>query len=246
MGQKHQGLNRLLSFIRPSMACIIKAMDFSYLLSRHKLNSVLLEKAGFCKDNGVYQCRKSFADPNFYAIIRINEELFEVKVYETSFDEEYIPFTLKSVQTPLVAGLREQVNEWVETILETAFDQNDVKSRLIEYGKEKHHSVPEHPFDEEPYQASTVLRVSKGGKWYALFMDVKAKAMGFKDEGEVDVVNLKADPAEMASILDQRHFFPAYHMNKKLWISIVLDETTPWEKTISLLDQSFALVSEKK
>lgn len=228
------------------MAYIIKTMDFSYLLSRHKLNRVLLEKVGFCQDNDVYQCRKTFADPNFYAIIRLNQELFEVKVFETSFDEEYIPFTLKSVQTPLVAGLREQVNKWVETILETAFDQNDMKNRLIEYGKEKHHSIPEHPFDEEPPKVSTVLRVAKDGKWYALFMDVNAKSMGLKDEGKVDVVNLKTDPTKMASILDQRHFFPAYHMNKKLWISIVLDETTPWEKTIKLLDESFALVSPKK
>jgi predicted DNA-binding protein (MmcQ/YjbR family) len=221
------------------------AMDFSYLLARHKVNPSLLEQEGFCRDNGVYRCRKSFADPNFYALFLLSEDRFDVKVYETSFNEEYIPFTLKSVQTPLVAGLREQVNAWVQAILATAFDQNDMKSRLLAYGKEKYGSEPEHPFDEDPYQAATVLRIAKGGRWYALFMGVKAKAMGFKDEGEVDVVNLKADPEAMSFIIDNRHFFPAYHMNKKLWISIVLDETTPWEKTIALLDASYALVIKK-
>lgn len=221
-------------------------MDFSYLLSHHKYNPALLEKAGFCKDNEVYRLRESLADPNFYAIYRIGPALFEVKVYETSFDEEYIPFTLKSVQTPLVAGLREQVNDKIKELLATVFDQNAMRERLLTYGEEKHGSVPDHPFDEDEHIPATVLRVKKAGKWYALFMGIPAKKMGFKDDGEIQVVNLKADPQKMDETIDNVHFFHAYHMNKKLWITIILDETTPWEKATRLLDESFALVSQKK
>jgi len=155
-------------------------MDFSYLLSHHKLDPVLLEKAGFCKDNEVYTLRQYFADPNFYAIYRIGVSLFEVKVYETSFDEEYIPFALKSVGTSLVAGLREQVNEEVKRLLQTAFKQNDVKNRLFAYGQERHGSLPEHPFAEDPHVTAMVLRVKKAGKWYALFMSIPAKKWASK------------------------------------------------------------------
>ena len=223
-----------------------RVMDFSYLLHHHTLNPDRLEKEGFCKENEVYRIRKTFSDPNFYAILVFGENRFEVKVYETSFNEEYIPFTLKSVQTPLVAGLREQVQAWVSDLLAKAFDQHSFQERLLDYAQTKFHSPIEHPFHEEPYASTSVLRVKKGGKWYALFMEVKAKTILGKDEGELKVVNLKMDPKLLEESLDHIHFFPAYHMNKKYWITVLLDETTPWDKTKALLEGSYALVAKTK
>jgi len=70
--------------------------------------------------------------------------------------------------------------------------------------------------------------------------------MGFKDESEIQIVNLKTDPSQMMDNIDHIHFFPAFHMNKKLWITIILDEITPWEKSAQLLDESYSLVNEKE
>jgi hypothetical protein len=59
-------------------------MDFSFLLNRYHFDPKALEAKGFVHQAGVYSLRRSFADPNFYAIIRIGKDLFDIKVYETS------------------------------------------------------------------------------------------------------------------------------------------------------------------
>jgi predicted DNA-binding protein (MmcQ/YjbR family) len=221
-------------------------MDFSYLLEHRHYEPERLRKAGFEERSGIFSLKRPFADPNFYGIIRIGEGLFEIKVYETSFDEEYIPFTLKTVQSPLVAGLREQVNDWINTLLSEDFDQNDAKEKLLAYAQEKYHSPADHPFDEKPYERSTVLRVKEGGKWYALFMGVPAKCLSFPDESDIQIVNLKESEKTIETAVDNLHVFPAYHMNKKYWVTLLLDPTMNLETAKALLDESYTLVSAKK
>jgi Uncharacterized protein conserved in bacteria len=221
-------------------------MDFSFLLEHHRLNLQALTQDGFALTEGTYQKKRAFADLNFYGIIRLNQDIFDIKVYETSFDEEYIPFTLKSVQSPLVAGLKEQVNAWVNELLAKDFDQNDLRKKTIAYCEEKYGSKEEHPFDEDPYAASSVLRVGPQGKWYALFMGVPAKSMGFPSSEEIQIVNLKEKPEDMERIIDHIHVFPAYHMNKKYWITVLLDETLDFSHLSDLIEESYQLVKGTK
>lgn len=41
-------------------------------------------------------------------------------------------------------------------------------------------------------------------------------------------------------------FYPAYHMNKTKWISVLLDRTVKKDMILDLLDASFALTAPKK
>ena len=145
-------------------------MDFSFLLSRYHFDPQALQEKGFKEKAGVFSLQKPFADPNFYAIIRIGKELFDIKVYETSFNEEYIPFTLKTTQSPLVAGMKEQVNDWVAELVRQASKGNDAKEKAMAYCREHLGPYEDHPFDEGTHPSTTVFRIAKKGKWYALFM----------------------------------------------------------------------------
>ena len=42
-------------------------------------------------------------------------------------------------------------------------------------------------------------------------------------EGQVEAVNLKHD--QVADLLSHKGVYPAFHMNKRYWISVVLDDT---------------------
>lgn len=55
-------------------------------------------------------------------------------------------------------------------------------------------------------------------------------------------MNLKADTNLISSIIDNKNIFPAYHMNKKHWISIYLDKHINIDKIKALLDLSYSLV----
>jgi predicted DNA-binding protein (MmcQ/YjbR family) len=221
-------------------------MDFSFLLSRYRFDPKTLEAKGFVNKEGVYSLQKSFADPNFYAIIRIGKDLFEIKVYETSFNEEYIPFTLKTTQSPLVAGMKEQVNDWVNELVTEANQGNEAQKKAMAYCRERLGPYEDHPFNEGAHPSTTVFRTSKGGKWYALFMEIKPEHLGFPGEEPLAIVNLKENPKKIPEVVDQKHVLPAYHMNKHYWIMMILDETLPEELMEELLTDSYNEVKAKK
>lgn len=40
---------------------------------------------------------------------------------------------------------------------------------------------------------------------------------------EAEVINVKADGSKIKEILAQKGFYPAFHMGRKCWVSIILD-----------------------
>ena len=59
-----------------------------------------------------------------------------------------------------------------------------------------------------------------------------------------DVMNVKASPVLIEDLLHEDAFLPAYHMNKKYWVSIRLDFVTE-DAIRKLIDGSWNLVRPK-
>ena len=66
------------------------------------------------------------------------------------------------------------------------------------------------------------------------------------EEGSVDIVNLKCEYVLISSLLGQKGFFPAYHMNKAHWITALLDESVEDAELKWLLQISRDLTAPKK
>ena len=59
---------------------------------------------------------------------------------------------------------------------------------------------------------------------------------------KVKILNVKYPTDKILEIIDNKNIFPAYHMNKKNWISIVLDKNIKLETIKELIDISYSLV----
>ena len=68
-----------------------------------------------------------------------------------------------------------------------------------------------------------VFRNKRNKKWFALVADVDKSKLSSEGEGRVDVINLKCDEVLIGSLLHNKGYFPAYHMSKKSWITVLLD-----------------------
>lgn len=95
------------------------------------------------------------------------------------------------------------------------------------------------------YPNYIVFRHSNNKKWFALIMDVPKEKLSLNENGTVSVVNLKCDPVMVDILLSEPGFFPAYHMNKKSWITIALNDNANADKIKMLIDMSFDLTSSK-
>ena len=45
--------------------------------------------------------------------------------------------------------------------------------------------------------------------------------------------------------MDYKTYFPGYHMNKKYWVTILLDGTVNEAKVLDFLDMSYNLIDKK-
>lgn len=109
--------------------------------------------------------------------------------------------------------------------------------------KERYGTEPDYPFNDK--YNSAVLRHSDTRKWYGIILNVSPKVFGLSGEEKVDVINLKIDPIMMGSFLQKKGIFPAYHMSKTCWISVLLDGTVSEETVSFLIDISFELTNKK-
>ena len=109
--------------------------------------------------------------------------------------------------------------------------------------KERYGTEPDYPFNDK--YNSAVLRHSDTRKWYGIILNVSPRVFGLSGDEKVDVINLKIDPIMMGSFLQKKGIFPAYHMSKTCWISVLLDGTVSEEMLSFLIDISFELTSKK-
>ena len=118
--------------------------------------------------------------------------------------------------------------------------------KILDFIKMKYGVVPEHPWKK--YPENKVFRHSDNKKWFALMMEVQRTKLGFPNKYYVSVINLKVDDLLFRDIIIQEDgIFPAYHMNKQHWITVMLDGTVPCERVIDLIEMSFlATASARK
>lgn len=62
-------------------------------------------------------------------------------------------------------------------------------------------------------------------------------------EGLVEAVNLKHD--QVSNLLSKKGIYPAFHMNKRYWLSLALDDSLQDEEVIELIERSWNLTVKK-
>jgi predicted DNA-binding protein (MmcQ/YjbR family) len=96
------------------------------------------------------------------------------------------------------------------------------KRSYLQYCLDAFGTSPDYPFDEDFETA--VLRHADNRKWYAIVMRVSRKKFGFRSDEVIDVVNLKLPTEMFGSFGAADGVYPAYHMNKQHWISVLLPD----------------------
>lgn len=110
------------------------------------------------------------------------------------------------------------------------------RKEFLEYCLDTYGTPPDYPFEDDLETA--VLRHENNRKWYALVMKVSRRKFDIDSDDIIDVVNLKL-PLEMyGSFCKTDGVYPAYHMNKLHWISVLLPDA-PNDVLEFLVDASY-------
>ena len=215
-----------------------------HLLEQYDIDCKRAIAYGFSRTEAGLELKKELPGVGLYAVFVIAGKSFEVNVFDADIDEEYLPFNVLDNITGFVTGIREQVEDLVQEIKEKCLLNSNMKLRLMEYCERKFGTEPEAPWEDSP--DAYTFKTAKRNKWYALFMTIPYKSLGLVAKGALDVVNIKLPPEKVLDLIDRVHFYPAYHMNKKHWITIVLDKEVDEPLVQQLLEESYGLVEKLK
>ena len=217
------------------------------IFKRAEININSLAQYGFKQSKDLWTLERLFLNGDFKAVITVNSAgHVSGNVYEIAIEDEYLPLRVESMD-----GFATEVRNAYINILkgikencchENVFISNQA-NRLADEIYKKYGDKPVFPWDDF---SGGVFKNPTNGKWYAIVMDINAQKIDKKLTGNIEVVNIKLYPDKIEELHKEKGFYPAYHMNKKNWISILLNDTVPDDFLFNLLDESHAFTLPKK
>lgn len=122
--------------------------------------------------------------------------------------------------------------------------ENEQINKIVQYIKDKYNAEPEFLWKKFPEYA--VFRNKDNSKWFGIIMHkISKEKLGFKNNENVDILDLKCDPILIGSLRNGVNYLPAYHMNKEHWITALLDSSLPIDDILRLIDMSYDLTKKK-
>ncbi len=213
------------------------------IFNGYKVNYQKLLEYGFNKSKNTFKLTKLIIDNTFSINIEVNsKEKISVKVYDLSINDEYISFRINNDNLSFANKIKEEVINLLLDIRNkcyTNLNSNNQMNRITKLIKEKYKDEPEFLWSKFP--EFRIFRNKDNKKWYAIIMNINKNKLNINSNDEVYIINIKLDSEEIKDLLDNNKFYPAYHMNKKYWITIILDENISDNEIMEFINKSYCL-----
>ena len=201
---------------------------------------------GFKEENNIYYYEKYIIDNNYKICIKIENNNIKGKIYDLIFNDEYLNLNVDSnlsfnnkIKEEYVKLLKDIKVKCTKESLFVFKQSNEITN----YIKRKYKVNPEFLWKKSPDNG--VFRNKNNKKWFGIILNVSKDKLDSKyKQEEIEVINLKLDEAMIKELINIDGFYKAYHMNKKSWISIILNNTLDNEIIYSLIDQSYNNVNK--
>ncbi len=210
--------------------------------NNYRIDTEKLEKYGFNKENDTYKYETTILNEDMKVIITVlSDRTFDYKVIDNNINEPYDLIFVEDATGDYVGKARQEFENVIEDIKEKCSEKDIFKTpqskQVIKYVKEKYNRELEYLWEKTPKAA--IWRHSENSKWFGIIMSVSKTKIGLNDDIEIDVIDLKYPKEDLPNVVDNKNIFPGYHMNKKSWITIPLDNTMKIKEIYKYIDISY-------
>lgn len=210
------------------------------IFKRKTIQFEKLEKFGFLRiKDGYFIEKKIYSDMIARVIISEKGEV-SGEIFDEDLREPYVNYRIEGVEGAFVVGVRnaylaflQQIADAVTTEKRYLFDQSN---RLNDYIEIRFCVRPEYLWKKFPHYG--VYRNPSSRKWFAILMNIGKGKVIPGAKGETEVINLKTD--DLTEHYVALGAYPAYHLNHKNWVTVILDGTLSDELIQEMLLYSFA------
>lgn len=212
-----------------------------------KLNIAKLLSFGFTEQIENYVYSADLIGGQLKLIVTISQDgKVYTKVIDNSNNEEYVLHRVPGSSGSFVGQVKAEYEEMLEEISVKCFEPDIFKNvdtkKVIAYASDTYGDEPEYLWQKFPNNA--VLRRKDTKTWYAALLTVEKKKLGIDAEGTVEILDLRVRQEELETLIDNKRYFPGYHMNKKHWYTICLDGSIPFDEICRRIDESYILAKK--
>ena len=218
-------------------------MEFLYKDTIIKSNADTLLARGFkhTAEKYVYEC--PLEDGAFLLRLTIDGYLHD-EVIDLQTNEPYSLYKLSSLSSGFAYAIKQNVESIIQGLFpELSNDSNPFALPCFLYLEEamtKRFDEPtDNPFEDEDIR---IFRLKQNRKWYGIAMQIPAKKLGFAGDNEIFGLCVRVEKGCAEKYIDHMLVFPAYHMNKKNWVNLVLDDRLTQEEILDYLLRSRSIV----
>ena len=211
------------------------------IFNSYQCNKEKARAYGFVEYGGVWTNSCQILQGDFVMTVSITPDNVSFQVFDQETGDLYPQVHMESMRGSFVGSVREACLEILYQIRKACFDVQDFicpqTKRIMAQVQEKYGNQLEYLWEKSPDTA--VLRHEGNQKWYAVVMRIPWDKLEKGREGLVEAVNIKHD--QVADLLSKKGIYPAFHMNKRYWISLALDDSLQDEEVIELIERSWNL-----
>ena len=217
-------------------------------LKNRVINNNNLIKYGFKKQKGIFSFSKKICNNQFEMVILLENQKMNSKLIDLMNEEEYVLVDIEDSVGEFVGNVRQEYEEELKQIIEKCTSKeifkNNQSKEIIEYIRQKYNDELE--FLWKKIDDVAIWRNKQNDKWYGLLMKISEQKLGIESKKITEVIDIRYQKDEVDNIIDNKKIFPGYHMNKKSWITIKLDNSIKIDKIKELIDNSYNLSLDGK
>lgn len=216
------------------------------ILIDKKPNFDKLKAFGFVESGNKYCYTVKILENQFLLSITVTETDTNTEVIDLSTNEPYSLFLVENATGSFVGKVKAEYEEIISKIAEKCFEKNIFKSKfsklIIKYVSDTYGDDLEFLWDKFPKNA--ILRRRDNKKWYAALLTVSKNKLNLASNEEIEILDLRVNSENIDQIVNGKTIFYGYHMNKKHWISVLLDGSIPIKNITKMIDDSYKLAQK--
>lgn len=199
---------------------------------------------GFTENNDIYSYHTILPDNGFEITVQITKQgKILATIIDPAFNEPYTLHLVDNAVGSFVGSIRLEYEQILREISDKCFEPDVFKSiqakKLIDYVRNKYGDEPEYLWTKFPDNA--VWRRKDTGKWYGALLSVSTSKLGVDPGKMAEIIDLRIQPENMDMLVDQKVYFPGWHMNKRNWCTIILDGSVSLDELCQRIDESYKL-----
>lgn len=218
------------------------------IFKNKSVNFDKLKSFGFTKNGETYSFSKVLNSDGFILTVTVSPlGKVSTNIIDPEYNEVYTLHLADGAIGKFVGNIKMQYEDILKDIAMKCFEpdifKSEISKRIISFVRQEYGDELEYLWSKFPNNA--IWRRKDNSKWYAALLSISKHKLGINSDEIVEIIDLRISQNDIEDLIDNKKYYPGYHMNKKHWYTIILDGSVSYDEICKRIKESYILAGKK-